>query len=61
MTIHIVTSRTLPKKPLTYGKYAGVKIMMHRARNTSERATARMIECLAARLADICERRADHA
>lgn len=61
MTIQIITPRTFPKRPVTHSKHSGVNIMMERARNSSERATARMIECLAGRLADICERRIEHA
>lgn len=61
MTIYIITPNTRPQKPVTFGKHAGVNIMIQRAQNASERATARMIECLAARLAEICERRADRA
>lgn len=61
MTVHIITPRTPTQQLAATCQHPGVRIMMQRARNTSERATARMIVCLAARLEDICARRAKHA
>lgn len=60
MTVHIITPRTLPQK-LARTNHPGVRIMLQRARNTPERATARMIECLAAQLAEVYARRGNHA
>lgn len=60
MTVHIITPRTLPQKPARTN-HPGVRILLQRARNTSERAAARMIECLAAQLADVHARRDSHA
>lgn len=57
MTIHIITPRTPTQQLAVTSQHPAVRIMMQRAHNTSEPATARMIECLAARLTDICARR----
>ena len=61
MTVHIITPRTqLRQLPVT-GQHPGVQIMLQQARNASERSTARMIACLAARLEEINVRRNRHA
>lgn len=57
MTTQIVTPRS-PRPHLTAVQVPpGARIVLRRARRTSDHATARMIECLAARLSDIHARR----